>query len=69
MQSIVDFGELPVFEAATFPMIFIAQKGKSKDKTLFTKVQSLDPPYPDIRELIKQIGQTLDSEAIKDENW
>lgn len=67
--SIIDFGELPVFEAATFPMIFIAQKGKGKAKSLFTPVQSLDPPYPNIRELVRQSGYELDSEAIKGENW
>lgn len=71
LQSITDFGELPVFEnAATFPMIFIAQKQTpDKSRVLFTQVKSLEPPYPDVLTLIQREGQHLPLEALDGENW
>jgi type I restriction-modification system DNA methylase subunit len=55
VQSITDFGELPVFKSAsTFPVIFIAQKSKKSDQeTIFTQVESLDFPYPNMLEIIR----------------
>ncbi len=68
--SITDFGELPVFEtAATFPMIFIAQKLKSKSEAEFTQVKSLNPPYPDVKAIISQNGSKLPMNAIKGDIW
>jgi hypothetical protein len=70
VSSITDFGELPVFDAATFPMIFIAQKGKSALlSTTMTQVRSLEPPYPNIPELIRTEGQTLPQGAIVGGSW
>lgn len=68
--SITDFGDLPVFESATtYPMIFIAQKGKREHKTVFTEVQDLDPPYPDVRIIINSLGTVLPSGALSDKGW
>jgi hypothetical protein len=68
--SITDFGELPVFDAATFPMIFVAQKGKATlHNTIFTQVRSLDSPYPNIRTLIENAGQPLSHRALDGGNW
>ena len=70
VSSITDFGELPVFEgAATFPMIFVAQKQKSKQSAVFTQVKSLQPPYPDVLSIIRQYGQSLPADSIKDSDW
>jgi type I restriction-modification system DNA methylase subunit len=74
--SITDFGELPVFEAGTFPMIYIARK-KTEDEQkadlpsepVFTQVKSLDAPYPDIAALIAQDGQKLPPSAINRDVW
>lgn len=80
--SITDFGELPVFEAATFPMIFIAQKIKpadgsagdkatlaSTEQTIFTQVKTLEAPYPDILEIVQQSSQTLPKDSIRGSAW
>lgn len=71
--SITDFGELPVFEnAATFPMIFVAQKtgGRTiRPKTILTQVKSLDPPYPDVFEIIATNGQVLPENSIQGAAW
>jgi len=68
--SITDFGELPVFEsAATFPMIFVAQKSLGASTPVFTQVKSLAPPYPDVRALIQHAGQLLGSDVIAGANW
>ena len=70
VESITDFGELPVFEAAaTFPMVFIAQKGRETAPLLFTQVKTLEPPYPDVLELVQAQGQRLPKEAINGADW
>jgi type I restriction-modification system DNA methylase subunit len=69
--SITDFGELPVFQtAATFPMIFVAQKSdKPADSTIFTQVKSLDAPYPDVLSIIQENGHKLPLGAINGSDW
>ena len=71
VRSIIDFGELPVFEnAATFPMIFVAQKQPVADSpTLFTRVKSLEPPYPDMPAVIQAQGYRLPKNAIAPAGW
>ncbi|MEQ9370692.1 MAG: TaqI-like C-terminal specificity domain-containing protein [Coleofasciculus chthonoplastes F3-SA18-01] len=71
VNSITDFGELPVFQSAsTFPMIFIAAKdNQGKDSVRFTQVDSLSPPYPDVLALSRERGQVLPSGALSGGNW
>jgi type I restriction-modification system DNA methylase subunit len=70
IYSITDFGELPVFEtAATFPMIFVAQKSNTREETIFTQVKTLNPPYPDIKAIIQQNGSKLSIEAVTGDKW
>jgi len=69
--SITDFGELPVFEtAATFPMIFVARKGKSatKPNAAFAQVPEWKEPY-DVRALMNTYGATLPPDALNGANW
>ncbi|MBM3496180.1 MAG: hypothetical protein FJX72_17945, partial [Armatimonadetes bacterium] len=74
--SITDFGELPVFDAGTFPMIYIARRRTEAEMTagtpsepVFTQVKSLDPPYPDVAALIERDGQPLPPNAINKKVW
>ncbi len=68
--SITDFGELPVFRAATFPMIFIARKEHgSHSSPVFTQVKSLEPPYPDVLALVNSEGQRLPADAVTGATW
>jgi adenine-specific DNA-methyltransferase len=70
IHSITDFGELPVFDAATFPMIFVAQRGKDSNiSTLFTQVKSLDLPYPNVAAVVNEQGKYLPKDALQGENW
>lgn len=70
VHSITDFGELPVFKsAATFPMIFIAQNGKFNQSTIFTQIKSLESPYPNILEIIRDKGENLPNNALNGSNW
>ncbi|MDR9405244.1 MAG: Eco57I restriction-modification methylase domain-containing protein, partial [Halothece sp. Uz-M2-17] len=72
VSSITDFRDLPIFEnASAYPMIFIAQKGiKKKHQSIrYTEVQSLDYPYPDVLNLIKQTGEALPNKALDGKNW
>jgi len=73
VRSITDFGELPVFESsATFPMIFIARKAANQGNGSLlrhTQVGTLDPPYPHVREIIRNQGIDLSSDQTRGENW
>ncbi|HZP83384.1 MAG TPA: TaqI-like C-terminal specificity domain-containing protein, partial [Chthonomonadaceae bacterium] len=73
VESITDFGELPVFQnAATFPMIFVAQRiysNSTPPPVYFTQVKSLEPPYPDVLTLIQRDGQPLPSNALHGADW
>jgi hypothetical protein len=71
VHSITDFGDLPVFNSATaYPMIFVAQNEKINSKsTIFTKVKSLEAPYPDVSAIIRGNGQTLPSTAMSGSSW
>ncbi len=71
VYSITDFGDLPVFEnAAAYAMIFIAQKSTHRDvPTIYTEVQSLQPPYPDVLVVTRQQGQSLPAKALNGTDW
>jgi hypothetical protein len=71
IHSITDFCDLPVFKSATaYPMIFICSvQPSNRGETIFTQVKSLEHPYPNIREIIQQIGSNLPSTAISGGNW
>ena len=60
IHSITDFGSLPVFQSAmSYPLIMVAQKGVKDRDGAFTRVDSLDPPYPDILAIIRESGTKL----------
>lgn len=69
IHSITDFGDLPVFGATAYPVIFVGQKGESEGSVLFTPVKTLEPPYPDVLLLVQEQGEQLPPEAIQGENW
>ena len=71
IRHIIDFGELPVFEAAaTFPMIFVAQKSTDSTAPLdFTQVPSLDPPYPSIGEIILRCAIKVAKTSVQGSSW
>ena len=69
IHSITDFGELPVFKAATFPMIFIGQKHCPNGVTVFTQVKSLEPPYPDVLAIVRGQGEVLPHGSIAGSEW
>jgi TaqI-like C-terminal specificity domain/Eco57I restriction-modification methylase len=70
VNTIIDFGELPVFKAAaTFPMIFVGEKGAVAEHSRFTQVKSLGLPYPDILAITEQFGFGLEPAAVKGETW
>ena len=68
--SITDFGDLPIFESASaYPMIFLAQKGGTTKGAVYTEVKSLNPPYPDVKALMRGTGRTLPANAISGSAW
>ena len=70
IHSITDFGELPVFDAATFPMIFVASNNTvNKQSVLFTQIKSLESPYPNISTIINKQGCVLPDNLIQEDKW
>jgi type I restriction-modification system DNA methylase subunit len=70
IKSITDFGELPVFQAAaTFPMIFIAQRAEVTRGLIFTQVKTLAPPYPDVKAIIAASGKYVPATAVRTSEW
>jgi Eco57I restriction-modification methylase/TaqI-like C-terminal specificity domain len=73
--SITDFGDLPVFKATAYPMIFVAQKlgagggAALHEAAAFTRVKSLEAPYPDVLAVIRQQGQALPKDAVRGKIW
>ena len=68
MKQIVDFGELPVFpEAATFPALFLTEKTKSSNPTIYTKVSFLD--FGSLDDVINSDGLSLLSSAFEGDTW
>jgi hypothetical protein len=67
-QIILDFGELPVFSAATFPMIFIGQKGR-RNSCRFAQVTSLESPYPDIGQVLTSYNESVPTERFGADAW
>ena len=71
VESIIDFGELPVFQrAATFPMVIVACKGRRQTRPpVFAAVKSLEPPYPDLLSLLRDIGHQVRPDGIRGAAW
>ncbi len=73
VESISDFRALPVFASATaYPMIFVAQRASPSGSGAgprFTEVQSLEPPYPEVRALIEEQGSHLPASAVAGSEW
>jgi len=69
VHSITDFQDSPVFEGATaYPMIFVAQKGKTANSTTYTETHVTNGNI-DVKAVVRKNGKILSDDAIKGENW
>ena len=72
VQTILDFHDLPVFEAIAYPMIFTAAKrppGNTHTVTL-AEPPDLQPPYPDVKEVVAKYGHRMPTTAMgRDGAW
>lgn len=69
VHSITDFQDSPVFEGATaYPMIFVAQKGKIANSTIYTEIHVPNGNI-DVKAIVRKSGKILSDDAIKGENW
>ena len=67
-KILLDFGELPIFAAATFPMIFLGQKNRV-GTCQFAQITSLEPPYPNIPQVIENHGQRTSVGHFTEDSW
>ena len=67
-ETIVDFGELRVFQKASpFPMILIINKKKQGKKTLYAPIKNLN--FTDLDDEVGRIGYKLENRALDDEGF
>jgi hypothetical protein len=72
VQTIVDFHDLPVFEAIAYPMIFTAKKQPPTNTHTATLAEppDLGPPYPDVKEVVAKYGHQMPNTALgQDGTW
>jgi hypothetical protein len=72
IQSILDFGDLPVFEEAqAYPMILCARRTPlmSESPFQFCAVKDLEFPYPDVKRVLDESGSTLSSKLLQADTW
>jgi hypothetical protein len=67
-RILIDFGELPVFSSATFPMIFLGVRG-APSTCIFVQVPSLDEPYPNVNQVVSKYGISLKTGQILADIW
>jgi hypothetical protein len=70
VNTIIDFGDLPVFEAATaYPMVIAAQHGIPRSNVRFMRVMSLQPPYPDVTKMLEFGSMLLPADTVTGTMW
>lgn len=72
VQTIVDFHDLPVFEAIAYPVIFIASKQLPTDDHTATLAEppDLEPPYPVVKQVVAKYGHRMPKTALgRDGTW
>ena len=72
VQTILDFHDLPVFEAVAYPMIFTAAKRPPAESHTATLAEppDLEPPYPDVKEVVTKYGHQMPATALgRDGTW
>ncbi len=68
MNEIIDFGELPVFDAAaTFPAIYRITKSEHKQSTLFTQVNSLE--FDELQSVVQTSSIELSNDSFGADFW
>lgn len=69
IEQLIDFGDLPVFKATTYPMIFIAGKEKKKSRTTFfaTNVKTLE--FKSIEEYVRTHHKPIERSSLDDSGW
>ena len=69
IESIVDFGELPVFQnAATFPAIILTRNTRSKRQQFdYAPIKRLD--FGSLNDEVASSVRALDDRALSGENW
>lgn len=66
--SIIDFGELPVFEnASTFPVIFMMNKSKTENASIYSNIPSLE--FTSFDDTIKNNSMVFSGNNLLDKNW
>jgi hypothetical protein len=70
ISTILDFGDLPVFQSAiAYPMILAAFKGEPAGPLQFVEIKELSYPYPDLRAMIQERGCLLPPTAVAGSAW
>ncbi|MFH1767379.1 MAG: N-6 DNA methylase [Patescibacteria group bacterium] len=69
-HTLIDFGDVPVFEATTYPMIFIAEKGKGDARKFWGCKITSDRELQELEETIQESGIVMkQSQLPPDDVW
>jgi len=67
-RLLIDFGELPVFNAGTCPSILITEEPKDTKEIILVQIKSLGPPFPDLFKAASS-GRLVDLNTLIDSSW
>lgn len=66
--SLIDFGDLPVFEATAYPSIFIAMKGNQAESTFLGCKIETDEELRAFQHVLQEKGITISQDTLPDED-
>jgi hypothetical protein len=67
-RQVIDFGDLPVFEATTYPLILIASTGQNGEtEGVSARIPHLD--FDDLGEMVDEVGVPFTQEQIREAGW
>jgi len=67
-RQVIDFGDLPVFNATTYPLILIAEAGRNVEaEGISARILHLD--FDDLSDLVNEVGVPFTQEQLQEVGW
>ena len=69
MQSLINFGDLPVFDVAAYPCILVSVKAKPQESKFVTLAVSQSEQLENLREALAHNSQLISQSDLSDSGW
>ena len=67
-RQVIDFGDLPVFEATTYPLILIAETGRNGEADgISARIPHLN--FDDLGDMVNEVGVSFTQEQLREMGW